>query len=103
MSGAVNIPASLMVPTVVLPLCMAFTCQLTAELPPFCTLAVNDTVVPAKGCAEAGDNVMITGGGAEEEDARPPQEFEAIAVSKEITSRSESLECNAREARAAGV
>jgi hypothetical protein len=100
-SGAVNTPESLMVPIVGLPLCMAFTCQLTAELPAFCTVAVNATVVPAKGCADVGDNVMITGGGAEEEDTKPPQEFEAIAISKETTSRNESPECNARGGTAA--
>src|SRR5713101_1120265 len=73
---------------------MVFTCQLTVELPAFCTLALNGTVAPANGCAEAGDNVTITGGEGAEEDTRPPQEFEAIATSKERTSRNESSERN---------
>src|SRR3981081_803540 len=76
---------------------MVFTCQLTVELPAFCTLALNGTVAPAKGCAELGVTVTIAGGGgAEEEDTSPPQEFEAIAASKERTRRNEKLERNAR-------
>src|SRR5258706_10970254 len=75
---------------------MVFPCQLTAESPVFCTLAVNGTVAPAKGCAELGVTVTITGGGGAEEDTRPPQEFEAIARSKGRTSRNESLERNTR-------
>src|SRR6266404_6774831 len=73
---------------------MVFTSQLTAELPAFCTIAVNGTVMPANGCAELGVTVTITGGGGAEEDTRPPQEFEAIATSKERTSRNESSERN---------
>src|SRR5260221_9567805 len=73
--GAVNSPEALIVPTEEFPPGIVFTCQLTAEAPLFCTVAVNGTLVPVKGCAEAGDNMTITGGGALEEDTRPPQEI----------------------------
>ena len=78
--GAVNKPVSLIVPTVEFPPGNALTCQLTAELPAFCTVAVNCTVVPVKGCAEGGDTVTITGSGALE-DTRPPQEIWNVADS----------------------
>jgi hypothetical protein len=54
-----------------------FTCQLTAELPAFCTVAVNCTVVLVKGCAEVGDTVTVTCGGGPEE-VRPPHEIKNI-------------------------
>src|ERR1700730_12121705 len=76
--GAENRPEALMMPTVGFPPGIVFTCQVTAELPAFCTVVVNCTVVPAKGCAEAGDTVTtITGAGALEE-TRPPQEIKNI-------------------------
>src|SRR5216684_4028858 len=78
--GAVNKPVSLIVPTVEFPPGNALTCQLTAELPAFCTVAVNCTVAPVKGCAEGGDTVTITGSGALE-DTRPPQEIWNVADS----------------------
>ena len=58
--GAVYKPFALILPTVAkLPPGVAFTCQLTAELAAFCTIALNCTVVPAKGCAEAGATVTV--------------------------------------------
>lgn len=70
-----------MLPTVAMsPLVIPFTCQLTAKLPAFCTVAVNCTVVPAKGFAEAGDTLTITGGvvAGGSEDSRLPQEINNI-------------------------
>jgi hypothetical protein len=93
--GAVNMPEPLIVPTVVFPPGIPFTCQLTAELPAFCTLTVNATLVPANGCAEAGETFMITDAG-EVDEARPPQEFETIAASKETAKRTLMPEWKAR-------
>ena len=93
--GAVNRPVALMVPTVRFPPGIALICQSTAEFPAFCTAALNATVVPVKDCADEGDTVRITGGGALE-DTRPPQEIESIASSAERRKGSERPERNAR-------
>ena len=67
-----------MLPTVAMsPFVIPFTCQLTTKLPAFCTVAVNCTLVPAKGCAEVGDTVTITGAGGSE-DTWLPQEINNI-------------------------
>ncbi len=94
--GAVYKPETLMLPMVVMspPVC-PFTCQKTAALPAFCTVAVNGTLVPAKGCAEAGETVTITGGGGPEE-TRPPQETKNIASSGKRRKRDETPGRNAR-------
>src|ERR1700682_3606631 len=89
--GAVNRPEALIVPTVGFPPGIAFTCQVTAELPAFCTAAVNCTVVPAKGCAEAGDTVTITGVGALE-DTSPPQEIKNIVSSGKNRKRNDGAD-----------
>jgi hypothetical protein len=52
------------VPTVALPPAAPFTCQVTAVLLVFCTLAVNCCVAPAVTVAEVGEMVMLTAGGA---------------------------------------
>jgi hypothetical protein len=88
-SGAVNRPESLIVPTVEFPPCIEFTCQVTAELPAFCTFAVNGTVVPAKGCAEAGDTVTTIAGGGGVEETKPPQELKNIATNTAGTTRND--------------
>jgi hypothetical protein len=66
--GAVYKPEALTVPKVAMsPPVLPFTCQLTAAFPAFCTVAVNGTIVPVKGCAEGGDTVTTTGGGDPED------------------------------------
>jgi len=98
--GAVYKPETLMLPTVVMsPFIIPFTCQLTAELPAFCTAALNFTVVPVKGRAEAGVTVTITGGGALE-DTRPPQEIKNIFNSGKRRNRRETPRRNARDSGA---
>src|SRR5258708_32220761 len=75
-----------MLPTVVMsPPVFPFTCQFTAKPPAFCTVAMNCTVVPVNGCAEAGETGIVTGGGGggAPEDTRPPQEIRNIASSGE--------------------
>ena len=94
-TGAVNRPEPLIVPTMAFPPRIVFTCQVTAELPEFCTLAVNGTVVPVKGCAEAGDTVTITGAGGVEETS-PPQELENIAATRERPNRNQHRENKGR-------
>jgi hypothetical protein len=96
-------PETEMLPTVFMsPPFLPFTCQFTAELPAFCTVAVNCTVVPVNGCAEAGDTVIMTGGGGGgggggPEDTRPPQEIRNIASSGERRKRNERRERSARD------
>src|SRR5712691_12182277 len=78
---AVSTPEAMMAPTVAMsPPVLPFTCQVTAELPAFCTSALKDTVPPVNGFAEVGNTVTITGGGALE-DTRPPQEIWNVADS----------------------
>jgi hypothetical protein len=86
-----------MLPTVAMsPPVIPFTCQFTAELPAFCTVAMNCTVVPVNGCAEAGDTVTVTGGGGVPEDTKPPQEIRNIANSGERKKSNERRERSAR-------
>src|SRR5437879_3468115 len=97
--GAVYKPETLMLPTVVMsPLVIPFTCQLTAKLPAFCTVAVNCMVVPAKGCAEAGDTLTITGVvvASGSEDTGPPQEIKNIFSSGKRRKIDEAPRCKAR-------
>ena len=51
-----------MVPTEEFPPGMPFTCQLTAELEAFCTLARNCTLAPADICAEGGETLTLATG-----------------------------------------
>ena len=81
-----------MVPRVGFPPGIVFTCQLTVELPAFCIVALNCTVPPVKGCAEAGDTVTVTGGG-ESEEAPPPHEIRNI-FSRRTRKRNERPEHN---------
>jgi hypothetical protein len=63
-AGAVYKPELEIVPTVALPPTTPFTCQVTAVLLVFCTLAVNCCVAPAVTVAEVGEMVMLTAAGA---------------------------------------
>jgi hypothetical protein len=91
--GAVYKPEALIVPNEAFPPVIKFTCQLTAELPAFCTVAVNGTLEPVKGCAEAGDTVTVTDGG-EPEEATPPHEIRNIFSRRRTRKRNERPEHN---------
>jgi hypothetical protein len=54
-----------------------FTIQLTFEFGELCTVALNWTVVPTKGCADAG--VTVTVMGEEGLETRPPHEASMAA------------------------
>jgi len=54
-------PALEIVPTVALPPVTPFTCQVTAVLLVFCTVAVNCRVPPAPTVADVGEIVTLTG------------------------------------------
>ena len=68
----------LIVPTVAFPPCTEFTCQVTAELQAFCTITLNCTGAPAKGCAEPGVTLTLTAGGGSE--TMLPHELQIIAT-----------------------
>src|SRR5438876_896764 len=58
--GAVYRPELEIVPTVALPPLTPFTCQVTAVLAVFCTVAVNCWVPPVATVADSGEIVMLT-------------------------------------------
>ena len=62
--GAVYRPALETVPTVALPPVTPFTCQVTAVLLVFCTVAVNCCVPPTATVADVGEIVTLTGAAA---------------------------------------
>src|SRR6266478_2696169 len=62
-AGAVYRPALDIVPTVALPPVTPLTCQVTAVLPVFCTVAVNCCVPPAPTVADTGEIVTLTTAG----------------------------------------
>src|SRR5882762_11895646 len=62
-AGAVYRPALDIVPTVALPPVTPLTCQVTAVLPVFSTVAVNCCVPPAPTVADTGEIVTLTGMG----------------------------------------
>ena len=59
-AGAVYRPALEIVPTVALPPVTPFTCQVTAVLLVFCTVALNCWVPPAATVADVGEIVTLT-------------------------------------------
>jgi hypothetical protein len=61
-----------MVPTVTLPLGMAFTSQFTAGLLAFCTFALNCRVPPAETCVAGADTVTVMAGAAATGGSPPP-------------------------------
>jgi hypothetical protein len=65
-----------------------FTSQLTVVPKALCTVAVNFTVVPVKGCAEVGDTATVTAGDGPEEEATPPHEIRNI-LSDKTSNRNE--------------
>jgi len=60
LAGAVYRPELEIVPTVALPPVTPFTCQVTAVLLVFCTVAVNCWVPPAATVADVGEIVTLT-------------------------------------------
>src|SRR5256885_3430194 len=68
-AGAVYRPKLDIVPTVALPPVTPLTCQVTAVLLVFCTVAVNCCVPPAPTVADAGEIVTRTGMGVRVVDA----------------------------------
>ena len=61
--GAVYRPELEIVPTVALPPVASFTCQVTAVLLVFCTVAVNCCVPPTATVADVGEIMTLTGTG----------------------------------------
>ena len=59
-AGAVYRPELEIVPTVALPPATPFTCQVTAVLLVFCTVALNCWVPPAATVADVGEIVTLT-------------------------------------------
>src|ERR1700737_2787522 len=91
--GAVNRPESLMVLTVEFPPGIVLTCQTMVELVAFCTFAMKCIWSPAKGCAEEGVTVTVTGAGAGAlEDTSPPHETKNIVSRGKTTNSNETTE-----------